>query len=88
MKKYVFAIVSYTGDSQAERAIAVLSRMVDDLLWRYQNKKGIYYVYSILIEKHSNMWYGRVLELPQVYTRSCFNWLCILKLKIMCRKYV
>lgn len=83
-KKIKYAIASYTNEFFAEQTIAALCGMTDFLLQKYQDKKNIYHICSLLLEKHGNMWYGRCLELPQAYTRSYFYWLCILKLKIMC----
>ena len=83
-KKIKFAIASYTDDSLAEKTISALSGMTDIISNKYMNRKGIYYIYSLLMEKCGRMWYGRVLELPQAYTRSYCLRFCILKLKIMC----
>lgn len=90
-KKIKFVIESYINESQYELANAELSERMDYLLHKYQNKKGIYYICPLLIEKDDNMWYGEWLDFPilpplqaQSCTRSHFRWLCILKLKILC----
>lgn len=89
-KKIKFAIASYINESQYEQAIAKLNEKTDYLLRKYQNRKGIYYICPLLIEKYGDMWYGEALDLPilPLQPRSCirshFHWLCILKLKILC----